>query len=279
MRVVVIGAAGMLGRDMAAAFGRRHEVASADRNEVDIADASSVRALLEGRRPEAVVNCAAFTRVDAAEAEPNEAYSVNAWGAWNLAAACKEHGAALCQISTDYVFDGTADRPYTEFDNPNPLNVYGASKLAGEQAVQWSGCKWWIVRTQWLYGTNGRNFTKAILRKAAAGEPFDVVNDQRGAPTWTRDLAEKTLEIVEECPPGIYHANNSGECSWFELARALLKKSGGDPELVRPARTVEKPGVAPRPRRSTLRRLSLELQGRDDMRPWQDALADYTSSI
>lgn len=269
----------MLGRDTVAAFRHAHETFSADRlvgdYTVDITQRASVDALLAAAKPDVAVNCAAYTNVDGAEREPDEAYRVNAWGVWNLGAACAAADVDLLHVSTDFVFNGEASVPYTEFDRPNPINVYGASKWAGEQALQWSGARYWIVRTQWLYGIHGKNFAYTMMRLAKERTEIPVVEDQRGAPAYAVDVAEIIRTVVEGCPPGVYHANNAGECSWYEFARAIVERAGHNPDMIRPIPASQYPTPTRRPAYSTLRRYSLELQGLDTVRPWPAALDDF----
>lgn len=282
MRVLIVGAAGMLGRDATAVFGAAHEVIAADRAEgyppIDITDPESVRAALRSAAPDAVLNCAAFTDVEGATRDPDAAHRVNAWGTWLLARGCAERGVPLCHLSTDFVFDGTKDTPYTEFDAPNPINAYGASKYAGEQALPWARGPQWLVRTQWLYGAHGRCFPETMLRLARERDAIEVVDDQVGCPTWTVDLARMLLAIMEGCPPGVYHVNNAGPCSWYEFARAVLEEAGEDPGKIRPIPSSAYPSPTRRPAHAPLRRYSLELQGKDTARPWRDALRDYLAS-
>jgi dTDP-4-dehydrorhamnose reductase len=269
----------MLGRDIVAAFGRAGSALSAGRSggdvTADITDPSSVRDALDAAQPDVAVNSAAWVDVDGAERCPDETWRVNAWGAWNVADACARRGIPLLHISTDYVFDGTKGAPYTEFDETNPVNVYGASKLAGEHAIARSGASVWIVRTQWLYGAEGNNFPNAILRMLNEGAPIRAVDDQFGTPTYTRDVAEMLRDIVGAAPYGLYHVNNAGGCSRYEFTRAILEAVGRDPALVTPISSAEMARPARRPAGTVLRRLSLEMQRRDHARPWQAALADY----
>jgi len=269
----------MLGRDIVAAFPHAEAALSAARSggnlTADITDTDSVRAALDAARPDVVVNSAAWVDVDAAEANPDAAWRVNAWGAWNVAALCAARDIPVCHVSTDYVFDGTRGTPYTEFDRTHPVNVYGASKLAGEEAIARSGAPAWVVRTQWLYGAHGNNFVKAILRAAAEGKPIRAVDDQFGTPTYTLDVAEMLRDIVENAPFGIYHVNNAGGCSRYEFTRAILENAGLDPELATPIPSAEMARPAPRPVNTVMRRLCLEMQGRDTARPWRAALDDY----
>ncbi|HEY3411612.1 MAG TPA: dTDP-4-dehydrorhamnose reductase [Armatimonadota bacterium] len=283
MRVLVIGGNGMLGRDVVAAFRHGHNVLWADRAcgdlTIDITDRHATTAALRQTTPELVINCAAFTDVDRAEREPDEAYRINAWGTWNLASACELHALPLMHVSTDFVFDGEKGAPYMEFDRPHPINEYGSSKLAGEHALQWSMRRFWLVRTQWLFGAGGKCFPGTMLKLAARQDTIDVIDDQFGSPAYSVDVAAFMKTIVEECPFGVYHVNNSGECSWHDFARAIVERGGYDADMIRPISAERFDSPTKRPRRSTLRRLSLEMQGKDNARSWQDALADYFASL
>jgi dTDP-4-dehydrorhamnose reductase len=278
--VLLIGASGMLGRAMAAELRKRGRGFDAPpRAELDLSDPAKLERGMRVRPlPSLIINCAAWTDVDGAEAHPEEAYRLNAQGAWNVSEACRGWSIPLCHISTDFVFDGTKGAPYDEFDVPNPLSVYGRSKWAGEQAVRWTGASVWIVRTQWLYGLHGRNFAYTMLRLASERDCINVVDDQVGAPTYTADLAAVLYTIVTECPCGVYHANNAGEATWYDFARAVLEKAGRDPGIVRPIPTEEYPTPAARPKDSRLDRLSLRMQGKDTARPWQEALDDFINA-
>ncbi|NLC58275.1 MAG: dTDP-4-dehydrorhamnose reductase [Armatimonadetes bacterium] len=284
MRIVVTGAAGMLGRDLVAILSEQHAVVPTDlagaAHSLDITDAVAVRAFLEAERPDAVVHCAAYTDVDGCERDPDQAYRVNALGTAAVAGACHHVGAALVYLSTDFVFDGEKTTPYTEFDDPRPLGVYGASKLAGENLVRSLCPRHYVVRTQWLYGAHGKNFPFAILRRADAGEPLRVVADQVGVPTFTRDLCGAIARILEQPLYGTYHAANRGEVSWHGFATRLLALAGLDPSQVVPIPAAEWPSPTRRPAYSVLRPYVLELTGRaDPLRPWEEALADFLARI
>lgn len=241
----------MLGRDIVAAFKPMGEAISASRSggdiRADITDAESLRAALDDTEPDLVINSAAWVDVDAAESHPDETFRVNAWGAWNAAAVAASYAIPVLHISTDYVFDGLKGAPYTEFDRTNPVNVYGASKLAGEEAILWLGAPVWIVRTQWLYGGAGDNFVTAVLSRAEKGEPIRAVDDQFGTPTYTPDVAAMLRTIVSEAPYGIYHVNNAGGCSRHAFARAILEISGRDPGLAEAVPSAAMARPAPRP--------------------------------
>jgi len=273
VRVLLTGANGMLGRDVMARLGARHHVLPYPREALDVTDPASVRAAFAAARPEAVIHCAAYTDVDGAESAPEEALRVNALGARHVAVAAQEAGAALAYVSTDYVFDGAGPGPYTEFDPTAPLNAYGRSKLAGELEVRAHARRHFIVRSAWLYGAHGRNFVHTILRLARERDRLEVVDDQVGCPTWTRDLADVLGTLLGGGAYGTYHAASEGSCSWHAFACAVLEARG----LTTPVEAVTSdrfPRPARRPAVSVLRNLALEAQG-VRMRPWRDALAEY----
>lgn len=281
MRIVVLGAGGMLGRDLCPLLATAHETLAWTRADVDVTDGPALRARILDTRPDVVLNCAAATNVDRCETEPDWAYRQNGWGAASAAAAAAAVGARLIHLSTDFVFSGDSERPYHEWDATGPLSVYGASKLAGETAA-WRACpRTTVVRTQWLYGRQGASFPKAILnaarRRPEAG--LKVVADQFGAPTYTRDLARKLAWLIDWPVDGVYHVNNAGECSRHDWAVELLRLAGFSDISVAPIRAADWPAPAPRPARSTLRRYALELMGQDDLPSWQDGLRDYVTEL
>ncbi len=280
MKVLVTGARGMLGSDLCEVLAASHEVRGVDLQDFDVTDAEDTIRAVSGERPEAVVHCAAWTDVDACERDAERAFKQNAGGTWNIASAAAEVGAAMIYVSTDYVFDGAKGEPYTEFDSPNPLNVYGASKLAGEQAVRSLVPRHHVVRSAWLYGARGRNFVGAILRAAEERDEIPVVADQFGSPTHTRDLAQAIADIVlpGRAAPGTYHLVNSGVCSWAELASEALRLAGRD-AAVRPITSAEWPSPARRPAYSALRSRWLELQALPALQPWKKALKSYVEEV
>lgn len=283
MRVVVTGAQGMLGRDLVEILSERHDVVPTDlagSNPLDITDAGAVLEFMASFRPDAVVHCAAYTDVDGCERQPDVAYRVNALGTASVAGACQAVGAALAYLSTDFVFDGEKGAPYTEFDTPRPLGVYGAAKLAGEELVRALCPRHYVVRTQWLYGEHGRSFPRTILSRAREGKELRVVRDQVGAPTFTRDLSRAIACILETPLYGTYHAANRGEVSWYGFARKALELAGLDPESIAPIVAAEWPSPTRRPAYSVLRPYVLELTGRADvLRPWEDALAEFVAAL
>lgn len=277
MRVLVTGARGQLGLALAAASrDRRVELLGVDLPEHDLTDAAVVAAVARGFSPAVIVNCAAFTAVDLAEERENEARRINADAVGYLAAAANEAGALLIQVSTDYVFDGAARRPYREEDACRPLSAYGRSKLEGELAARFAS-RHLIVRTAWLYG-EGHNFVRTILRQLDAGATtLTVVGDQHGCPTYAGDLAQTILKLARLEALGVVHAVNEGATSWHGLACEIVRLQGSAAEVV-PVETAAFPRPAPRPAWSVLdtTRLCSILGG--PMPPWQDALARYLAS-
>lgn len=274
MRIVVTGGKGMLGRTLQRRWSG-HEVSVVDLPEVDVTEGAGTLAALEAARAEVVVHCAAMTAVDRCEGERELAYRVNAQGTANVAAACQRLGARLVAISTDYVFDGTLDRPYHEGDAPAPRSVYGASKLAGEEAVRAGCADHCIVRIAWLYGPGGPSFLHTILRLARQpGAPLKVVDDQVGNPTSTDAVAERLLDLVTAGARGTFHLTCEGETSWYGFARAVLRGAGIDRAVV-PCTTADFPRPAPRPANSRLEKRALREQGFAAMPTWEEALARF----
>jgi dTDP-4-dehydrorhamnose reductase len=269
MRLLVTGAAGMLGRDVVAAAGDAgHEVAALARAELDITDPDAVRAAIGAARPDAVINCAAWTDVDGAEAAEAAATAVNGAGARDLAAAAAEANAHLIQVSSDYVFDGRASTPYPEDAPTGPRSAYGRSKLAGEHAVTAAGGRAAIVRSAWLFGPHGKNFVDTMRRLGAEREEIAVVDDQVGCPTYTGHLAPALIQIAERGLTGVLHLAGGGSCSWFELAVATFEEAGINCQ-VKPQSTAELGRPAPRPAFSVL------ASTRDDaptLPHWRDGL-------
>jgi dTDP-4-dehydrorhamnose reductase len=274
-RWLVTGAGGMLGTDLVAALASRGEpVTGMDRAGLDVTDASAVTDAVARYRPDVVVNCAAWTAVDDAEACEEQALAVNADGAANLAAACAARGARLVQISTDYVFAGDAGRPYAEHDVPAPRTAYGRTKLAAERAVlgRLPGSAY-VVRTAWLYGAHGPSFVRTMIRLEGQRPTVDVVDDQRGQPTWTVDVARQVIALVRSAArPGIYHATSSGQTTWFGLAREIFGLLGADPSRVRPIPSSALPRPAPRPACSVLGHGAWAEAGIPPIGEWRTAL-------
>jgi dTDP-4-dehydrorhamnose reductase len=273
IRYLITGAAGMLGQDVQAALKDR-AVTALSRAELDITDQDAVNAAVSGH--DVIVNCAAYTKVDDAETHEDLAYAINATGAANLARAAAANGARLVQVSTDYVFDGTATTPYPEDAQRRPVSAYGRTKAAGEQlAAELNPGRTLIVRAAWLYGAHGPNFARTMLRLAAERDELTVVDDQIGQPTWTLDLAHQIAALVDAAAPaGVYHATNSGRASWFDFAQAVFREAGLDPARVKPTDSSQFVRPAPRPAFSVLGHGAWSRIGLKPLRPWREALAD-----
>jgi len=274
MRILIIGNRGMLGTDLMLEMGQVHELRGLDLPEIDITNTAQCREKMSDFRPEVVINAAALTAVDYCESHEDEALLVNGEGPGILAAVADGQGARLVHYSTDYVFDGLKVGPYREEDEARPSSAYGRSKLRGEELVRANCPDHLILRTAWLFGCNGKNFIRTILKAARGGQPLRVVDDQRGSPTYTRDLARCTLRMVEEGCRGTYHVTNSGACTWFELALYAIK-CAGIAAAVTPVTSAEYSLPAPRPANSVLANVSLERSGLPALRPWQDAVREY----
>ena len=284
MRVLVTGAGGMLGRDLVdmLAGHPEHTVTAATRAEVDITDADAVHAAVAGH--DVVVNAAAWTDVDAAEQHEAAATAVNGDAVTNIARSCAVHGARLIQLSTDYVLAGDATAPYREDTPTAPVNAYGRGKLVGEQAViRLLPDAGYVVRTAWLYGTHGRNFVTTVLGLAERREFLDVVDDQRGQPTWSYALAHRLVALAEaatagRAAPGVYHGTCSGETTWYELTRAVFALRGLDPNRVRPTTSARFPRPAPRPAYSVLGHGRWAAAGLPPLPDWHATLVDAFAS-
>jgi len=275
MKVLVFGARGMLGKDLVPALSVKHQVLGRDIEDLNIADQQRVQKEIETMRPQVVVNAAAYTDVDGCEGKRELAFSVNAEGARNIAAGCAASNARMIHLSTDYVFDGTSSAPYREEDPPNPLNVYGASKLQGERQIREVLENHLIIRTEWLFGRHGKNFVDTILRLAAQQEELRVVNDQRGAPTFTKDLSWAIEKLLEKEAKGILHITNSGSCTWFEFARQILKEKNIDNGSIVPISSAALTRPAKRPANSVLDCHRFENLVGQKMRTWEETLKEY----
>jgi dTDP-4-dehydrorhamnose reductase len=278
MKILVTGAAGMLGSDLMVRLNGAHEPVGVDIREFDVLKLDDVRKALIDIKPDWVVHCAAYTNVDGCEKDPGKAMSVNGDGAGNVARACWEVGAKLAYISTDYVYDGKKDEPYAETDPVGPLNVYGESKLRGERLATETLPNALIIRTSWLFGHNGPNFVEAILKRAGEVDELSVVDDQVGSPTYTEDLADGIVRLIEAGAEGIVHLSNEGTCSWYDYAVEMLRLAGMDNVGVKRITTEELARPALRPAYSALsKRKYTELTGHA-LRDWKDALAAYMDS-
>ncbi|MGH9114670.1 MAG: dTDP-4-dehydrorhamnose reductase [Acidimicrobiales bacterium] len=265
MKILVTGAGGQLGTDLVRLAGAQdhHEVVAATRQELDVSDRDQVLSAICTLRPGLVLHAGAWTAVDACESDPDRAWAVNALGCRHVAEAARAAGAHLVALSTDYVFDGTAPGPYVEWDRPNPQSVYGRSKLGGEAEIAAMAPGATIVRTSWVCGLHGSNMVKTVLRLAGAGGPLRFVDDQKGCPTFTRDLAGMLLRLGVARRPGRFHVTNQGPTTWYGFARDVLAAAGLDPGLVTPIATadLDPPRPAPRPANSVLDNAALRLAG------------------
>ncbi|MEU7471587.1 dTDP-4-dehydrorhamnose reductase [Streptomyces sp. NPDC044984] len=276
---LVTGAGGMLARDVLARLAAAGVPAVAvTRAELDITDPAAVREVLAGHRPVAVVNCAAWTAVDDAETREDDALRVNGDGPRHLAEACRELGAVLLHVSTDYVFPGDADEPYAEDAPTGPRSAYGRTKLAGEQAVLATlPDRGFVVRTAWLYGAGGGNFVRTMIKLESVKDTLDVVDDQRGQPTWTVDLADRLVRLGQAAlagtaPAGVYHGTSAGETTWFGFTREIFRLLGADPERVRPTTSAAFARPAPRPAYSVLGHSRWQRAGIEPIRDWSEGL-------
>lgn len=283
---LVTGAGGMLAQDVLARLDAAGIPAvAATRTDLDITDPASVRAALTAHRPAVVVNCAAWTAVDDAEAREDEALRINGDGPRHLAEACAETGTVLLQVSTDYVFAGDAEKPYAEDAPTSPRSAYGRTKLAGEEAVlavlPETG---YVVRTAWLYGAGGGNFLRTMIKLEGVKDTLDVVDDQRGQPTWTADLADRLVSLGQgalagTAPAGVYHGTSGGETTWYGFTRAIFEQLGADPERVRPTTSEAFVRPAPRPAYSVLGHDRWAAAGIEPIGDWREALGRAFPSV
>lgn len=269
MKVLLTGAGGQLGKELSRLLPEKgHETVPLARADLDITNPHAVSRTIEEHAPDLTINAAAFTGVDAAETEAEAAYAANALGPRNLAVACERQGCALLHVGTNYVFNGGSERPYETFDPPNPISVYGRTKLAGDEYVMRLCRRWYVVRTASVYGDGG-NFVRTMLRLAAERDELRVKSDEYVSPTYARDLASGIVEVLEAGEYGVYHLTNSGSCSWYEFAREIFRLSGAEVRVT-PVPASEFPLPAPRPANGLLSAL-----GSPRLRPWQEALAEY----
>jgi dTDP-4-dehydrorhamnose reductase len=272
VKVLVTGAGGLLGREVVRQFGERdHEAIACDRAMLDITDRARAREVVMRSAPDAILHCAAFTNVDAAESAGALAFRVNVDGTENVARAAGEAGARFMYVSTDYVFDGEAAKPYLPDSPVNPLGVYGASKLGGERAARLAG-DWIVARTSWVYGRGGANFASRLLERARAGEAVRAIADQRSVPTWVNDTADVMIRLLERsAPAGVYHANSAGAASWYEFACEAVCRAGVT-AAVEAVEVADLSLPAPRPGYSVMDVSDTE-RVIGPVRSWNDALA------
>lgn len=279
MKVVVTGVNGQLGHDVVAELEKRHiECIGAGRREFDIRNFTAVRNFLLEAWPDVVIHCSAYTAVDKAEANIEDCRAANALGTENIAKVCKAIKAKMVYISTDYVFPGTGEKFYEVDDTKGPKNVYGKTKLEGEKAVQKLLTEYFIVRISWVFGKNGNNFVKTMLRLGKEKEQLTVVADQIGSPTYTADLAPLLCDMIATDKYGVYHATNEGVCSWADFATEIMRQSGLGCKIV-PIPTSQYPTPATRPLNSRLSKAKLDQCGFKRLPIWQDALTRYLKEL
>lgn len=279
MKVLVTGTKGQLGYDVVNELEKRgHTAVAVDIEEMDITDAVSVERVITEAEVEAVIHCAAYTAVDAAEDNAEICRRVNAEGTKNIAKVCKKLDLKMIYISTDYVFDGEGERPWEPDDERHPLNVYGQTKYEGELAVEKYLEKYFIVRIAWVFGVNGKNFIKTMLKLSETHEELNVVDDQVGSPTYTYDLAVLLVDMVESDKYGRYHATNEGLCTWYEFAKEIFRQAGVEVK-VNPVTSDMFPAKAKRPKNSRMSKEKLDANGFHRLPTWQDSLERYLSEI
>lgn len=287
MKILITGSEGQLGNELIEIIksGRSDigfiseeysdaVVKGVDIKDVDISDVEALKNFFSDEKYDVVINCAAMTNVDACETDYTLAMKVNAIGARNMAMVASEMDAKILHVSTDYVFEGNASKPYTEWDIPNPITVYGKSKLLGEGYVTEKCSKTFVVRTSWLYGKKGNNFVKTIIKLSSEKDNISVVNDQIGNPTNANDLAHHILKLILTEEYGVYHCTGNGICSWYDFASEIVKLSS-NACIVTPCTTEEFPRPAPRPAYSAMNHTMLESTVGDEMRDWKSALEKY----
>lgn len=278
MKILITGSNGMLGHDLIEVLQNSHELVLTTSKTLDITDERQVNDFIRDKKPDIVINSAAYTDVDGCEENEDIAYSVNGDGVRNLALACRDVDCPLVHISTDYVFDGSATEPIAEDGEIGPISVYGKSKLKGEKAIQEILDKYFIIRTAWLYGINGRNFPKTMLELAQNHPEITVVYDEVGTPTYTPDLAYGISQLIETDYYGIYHLTNSGSCSWCEFARYIFEVAGLDIKVV-PVTASEFARAAPRPSYSVLDNKNWIENGFEPLRDYKEAIIEYIELI
>ena len=273
MKILITGSRGQLGSELADTMPAKHEIYGYDL-EMDVTDLSCIEKEISSVRPHMVIHCAAYTDVDGCELNLEKAMAVNSVGTQNLAVLAKKYGAGMVYISTDYVFDGCKRQPYIETDKPNPISVYGMSKLKGEIAVAGTLENYYILRTTGIYSRYGKNFVDTIIKNSKAHKTLKIVEDQVCTPTYSRDVAECIFRLIESREYGIYHGSNNGSCSWYEFSVTILKILGLDAEII-PIKSSGLDRAARRPAYSVLENRNLERRGILKMRSWQEALKDF----
>ena len=282
MNVLLTGSKGMLAKEFIAGCRNRKDytIIAPEEEECNITDVSSIKNAVNRINPQALINCAAYTDVDACEKNQEKAFSVNGEGVKNLAQVCEENDILLAHFSTDFIFDGGKKSPYTEEDEPNPLSIYGASKLLGERYLLNSHVKFFLIRTSWMYGNGGNNFVEAIIDNADNHPEVSVVDDQIGNPTWARDIVDITLRLLETELYGIYNYSNEGECSWYEFACEIIKilqnsENKFHSTKIVPAKSVQLKRDAERPAYSALSKSKIKSALGIDIPHWRESLKKF----
>ena len=275
MKILLLGHRGMLGCDLLLKLGKKHEIIGLDKDEIDITAVSECQRAIKENTPDIVINAAAYTDVDACEKAKDECFAVNAEAVKNIAESCRGKNIRIIHFSTDYVFDGNGNDPYKEDSFCNPVNIYGASKLAGERYLQKLADNYILIRTEWLYGKNGNNFVRTILGKAQTTNNLEVVDDQIGSPTYTKDLVAAVSLLIERNIAGIFHITNRGSCSWFQFTEKILQEAGIFGVQVLPIKSDSLRRPAKRPHYSVLSMQKFIQATGKIMQPWQLALQDY----
>ncbi len=278
LKIAILGASGQLGQECVEFFRKKHRVFSFSRKELDVTDLNSVLRKIKEVSPDIIINTSAYTDVDMCEVYRERAFLVNALGARNVAISSEEVGAKLFHISTDYVFDGRKNGPYREYDVPNPINVYGKSKLLGEEMVSRHCRRFFILRVSWLYSVRGKNFVKTIIKLASERGELKVVDDQMGTPTFCGDVVRQIELLMETESYGVYHSSSQGSCTWYEFAKRILDLCGISAVVV-PVRSDEFPSKARRPENSVLDNFLLRIQGLDIMPHWEESLGREIGKI
>lgn len=280
MKVLVTGVGGQLGHDVVRELEQRgHEVTGVGREEMDITDAEKVRKIIWDCVPDAVIHCSAYTAVDRAEDEADQCRKVNVKGTKNIAEICAELDCKMIYISTDFVFSGEGERPWETDDAAGPISVYGRTKYEGEDEVKSRLDKFFIVRISWVFGKNGNNFVKTMLRIGKENGAVKVVDDQIGSPTYTRDMAVLLADMVQTEKYGVYHASNEGFCSWYDFAKEIFRLAGMDDVSVTPITSDQFPAKAKRPFNSRMSKEKLVKEGFNKLPSWQDALKRYLQEL
>jgi len=274
MKIIILGGKGQLGKEFENFLKDKAEIYSFSHLELDVLNQELLIKKIQEIKPEVVINCSAYTKVDKAEEEKEECIKVNAIGAKNVSYASYKVGAKIIYFSTDYIFDGEKESPYTELDSPNPISTYGRSKLLGEIYTSKHNPNHLILRISWLYGINGRNFVKTIIKKAKEEKELKIVSDQKGSPTYTLDVVKQTWELIKKDKVGIYHSADQGETSWYEFAKKIIEKLKINVKIS-PIKTGEYPALAKRPKYSVLDNHLLKLEGINIMRDWETALNEF----